>query len=173
LSRRFFIGVVPPDSYRARIMAFRQRWGAVRTDPHITVKAPGGLTADLAWLPRVEAACRLIPRFSVALGYPEMFGEDVVFLPAASSELRLLHRRLVEAVGAVPGPFELQGYHPHLTLGERDHGLSGADLQEIGRMAAAELHPYPSFQVTFVRIYSREDGDSAYWKLTDFPLLAK
>lgn len=170
---RFFIGIVPPDSYRARIVSFRQRWGAPRTEPHITVKAPAGLTDDLAWLDRVEEGCRVFPCFPVSLGHPEMFGQDVVFLKVASPEIRALHSRLVEAAGAVPGPFELQEYVPHLTLGERGHGLSAADLQEIGRMAAAELHPYRSFAVNFVRVYSRGDGNSEYRKFADIPLSAK
>lgn len=45
---QYLIGIVPPTAYAQRIAAFQRRWPTNETpgtvEPHITVKAQGGLT---------------------------------------------------------------------------------------------------------------------------------
>lgn len=40
---KYFIGITPPDDYKEKIVAFRDRWASNRlndvVEPHITVKA--------------------------------------------------------------------------------------------------------------------------------------
>ncbi len=55
---KYFIGIVPMAEYKSKVSAFRSRWGNNNTDevvePHITLKAQGGLTKDLKWLSKVK-----------------------------------------------------------------------------------------------------------------------
>ncbi|MCL4352505.1 MAG: hypothetical protein M1318_07660 [Firmicutes bacterium] len=53
-------------------------------EPHITVKAQGGLTPDLAWTDPVTAVCAAFPRFIVAITGPEFLGDAVVYLGVVS-----------------------------------------------------------------------------------------
>jgi hypothetical protein len=43
----YFIGIVPPEEYMKRIECFQRRWmNYLGVEPHITLKAQGGLTSD-------------------------------------------------------------------------------------------------------------------------------
>jgi 2'-5' RNA ligase len=58
---QYFIGIIPPIEYQQQIIEFQKRWtnnhlpGVV--EPHVTLKAQGGLTADLAWVDSVKDIC--------------------------------------------------------------------------------------------------------------------
>jgi hypothetical protein len=51
---QYFVGVVPPEEYLKRVVAFQKRWTTNRlpevVEPHMTVKAQDGLTEDMNWL---------------------------------------------------------------------------------------------------------------------------
>jgi len=164
---QYFIGIVPPDADKERIDRFRNRWASNRigevVEPHITVKAQGGLTEDLAWLDRVREVCSSFRRFQLSLAEPETFGDAVVFLSVRSDEIYELHRRLVEAVSPSPELikryFEGEYYHPHLTLGQTHFGMSGPEILEMKREARSALAPWPVFPVSFVRVYREIEPD--------------
>lgn len=166
-----FIVIVPPQEYADRIAAFQRRFqcGDPLVGPHITVKAQCGLTQDLDWLPNVEKVCRSFPRFEMALGQPEMFFTNVLYLSINSPKIFDLHRQLVEAVGPTPEQiesyFELEAYVPHLTL-----GMLRPDLEEIRQSAEAELPAFAAFPVEFIRIYAQQETDGAFAILRDIPL---
>jgi hypothetical protein len=55
----FFLGVTPPEDIRQRIVRFQTTFSnKVVAEPHITIKAQSGLTADRAWLKPVEICLR-------------------------------------------------------------------------------------------------------------------
>lgn len=64
---QYFIGIVPPDEVKSRIIKFQTRWENNSllqvVEPHITVKAQGGLTSDKNWVSTVEKICKDIPSF--------------------------------------------------------------------------------------------------------------
>ena len=127
----YFIGALPPAPLSARITDWQQALAHTITAPHVTLKAPGHLSA--AQLDACAEVCRCAPAFEVHLGGVQTFGERVVFLEAFGAGLHALHAQLVSAVGETVTPFELSGYHPHLTL-----AVSWRPLQ-TGRLEAGDL----------------------------------
>ncbi len=172
----YVIGIVPPSPYRQRISEFQRRWPNNQTpgivEPHITVKAQGGLTPDLSWIHPVIAACSTFPRFTAAITVPKFFGDAVVYLGIASTSIHALHRRLVNAISPTPEMiaryFELDHYVPHVTLGQTMRGMTALELRDMGYAADEILRPFPTFDVTGVRIYQEIDG--RYEPFRDVPL---
>lgn len=172
---QYFIGIVPPDADKRRFEEFRNRWSSNGlkdvVEPHITVKAQGGLTEDLSWVHRVKEACARVSPFEVRLTEPATFGTDVVFLGVESTSVLHLHDLLLDAVSPAHEellPFELEDYHPHLTLGQTRWGMAPEEISEMERAAMA-LAPYSSFTVTFVRIY-KEVALNKYLPFKDISL---
>ena len=110
----FFVGVLPPPVVSARILAWQLALGHVITAPHVTLKAPGNLNAEQVLACR--EVCRRTPPFDLQLGGVQTFGQRVIYLAAGGEGLSALHAALVAAVGDPAGEFELDQYHPHLTL---------------------------------------------------------
>ena len=173
---KYFIGIVPPDNYRSTLSQFRKQWPDNWIDeivePHITLKAQGGLTPDESWLEDVRQACRKIEPFEVAIGNTAFFGEDVLYLQVESSELKKLHERLVGAIKPsdemIAQYFELDQFIPHLTLAKTSYGLSVQQLKEMSQLASEELGTC-RFEVNFIRVY-QENGTGVYRKYMDIPL---
>lgn len=47
VNKEYFIGIVPPKEYLKRIELFQTKWmNHLGVEPHITLKAQGGLTPD-------------------------------------------------------------------------------------------------------------------------------
>ena len=173
---QFFIGIVPPDEYKQLIVAFRNRWSSngLRevVEPHVTVKAQSGLTTDLSWLNKVKETCSLFPSFQLSLAEPSSYGTAVTFLSVESKDIYDLHKRLVEAVSPLPELvlfYELDGFHPHLTLGQTLFGMETSEVEEMKEAAKHSLAPFPTFDVTYVRVY-KEIEPNKYVPFEDIQL---
>ncbi|SFJ69792.1 2'-5' RNA ligase [Halobacillus dabanensis] len=174
---RFFIGIVPPKDYKQRVIDFQNQWKfhekQTVVEPHITLKAQSGLTPDQNWMSKVERICNTSSPFTIMLGEPSFFGEDVLYLSMKSSKLEAIHARIVKAIGPAPHLlkkyFELDDYVPHMTLAKTSYGISGQELREMEKAATKLLSPYPSFDVHFIRVF-KEAGPNKYEKLVDLPL---
>ncbi|NHM30654.1 2'-5' RNA ligase family protein [Neobacillus terrae] len=175
---QYFIGVVPPEDYKKRILELQQQWknnSLVHVvEPHITIKAQGGLTPDKSWISDVKKICEDTAPFSVTLNKPMFFGESVLFLSVESEEIFELHRKLVKTISPnndlIKKYMELDLYEPHLTLGQTYWGLTSNELKNMAKVTETELSPYPSFEVSFIRIY-QEVETNKYIKYIDIPLL--
>ncbi|MBD2864032.1 2'-5' RNA ligase family protein [Paenibacillus oceani] len=174
--QQFFIGIVLPDEYKQQVIVFRDRWASngLRevVEPHITVKAQSGLTIDLAWLDKVRRTCSIFPRFKLSLSEPKTFGTAVAFLSVESKEIYDLHRCLMDAVAPSPElvlRYELDGFHPHLTLGQTLFGMEDSEIEEMKNQANNVLAPFPTFDVTFVRVY-KEIQPNKYLPYEDIQL---
>lgn len=158
---QYFIGIVPPDDYKEKIIAFRKRWPSNHlnavAEPHITVKAQGGLTEDLQWLENVRRTCSSIKCFPLTLSGLGAFGNTVTFLSVETAAIVDLHRSLVSVISPsqehIDRYFEFDLFHPHLTLGQTYWGMNEAEIDEMKLLAIDELAPFPTFNVNFVRIY--------------------
>jgi len=175
---QFFVGIVPPEDYLQRITAFQRQWERNLlpdvVEPHIMVKAQGGLTPDNNnWLNEVKAVCKSSPAFRAELRSPDWFGEEVLFLHVESPQLKDLHRKFVRAVGSseqlIKQYFEMDKYHAHLTLGQTRWGMTVEELADMHRRAEEALAPYPAFEIDFVRVYQETEPDR-YRKYVDIPL---
>jgi 2'-5' RNA ligase len=164
---KYFIGITPPDDYKEKIVTIRDRWSSDRlndvVEPHITVKAQGCLTVDLHWLESVRQTCSLIQSFQLSLLEPGSFGSTVTFLNVETSNVIELHRKLVKAISPsqelLDHYFEMDKYHPHLTLGQIYWGLNETEIEEMKLLTINELAPFPTFDVNYVRVYKEVELD--------------
>ncbi|RIW32006.1 2'-5' RNA ligase family protein [Bacillus salacetis] len=177
----YFIGVVPPKDYLNTIETFQCKWiEQSGVEPHITLKAQGGLTADKGWIPKVEKVCGSFAPFHVSLEKPTYFGDNILFLQVKSTGLQKLHQQLVQEISPsedlIKKYYELEAFIPHLTLGKEQYGgnissgLAKKELKEMERLADKELAPYPEFEVNFVRIYELNTEKQRYERYSDIPL---
>lgn len=173
---QFFIGIAPPDEYKQQIECWTSNGLRNVVEPHITVKAQSGLTPDLGWLNNVKHACSSFPNFRLGLAAPSTYGTAVAFLSVESIKIFELHMQLMNAVSPSTEdilPYELDGFHPHLTLGQTRWGMEESEVTEMIEKASTDLLPFPTFDVTFVRVYQEietnkyvpfEDIRLAYWR---------
>src|SRR3989344_8550675 len=157
---KFIIGIVPPLTTKERVLNFQKSFPSNKVpyfhEPHITLKAPNGLTEDKSWLAKVMTLVGNYPRFTIELHGLGGFEKRVLFLqPMFSQELIDLHLKLVTLL--CPNIednnkfFEGAVWHPHLTLGETTWGgMTEEELKIMRNKAEFELHNIPPFQVDFV-----------------------
>ena len=181
MKAEYFIGIVPPEEYLERIEHFQSRWiNHLGVEPHITLKAQGGLTPDKMWIGKVQKVCVNFKPFPVSLGKPKYFGENILYLSVNSNNLHELHQKIVQEISPseelIKQYFELDAFVPHLTLGKEHYGgnistgLSKKDLKEMERLAYKELKPFPDFEVNFIRVYELNIEKQRYEIHLDFPL---
>ncbi|WP_419887542.1 2'-5' RNA ligase family protein [Neobacillus niacini] len=174
---QYFIGIVPSDDYKSKVLKFQKHWTNNSlpdvVEPHITIKAQGGLTPEKDWLKKVENVCKTTLPFKVKINKPAFFGVSVLFLSVESNEIFELHRKIVNEVSPekylIKKYMELDDYVPHLTLGQTHWGLSSEELKEMAQFSDEQLSPYPSFEVDFLRVY-QEIQPNKYRKYIDIPL---
>lgn len=177
---KFFIGIVPPLATKERIFEFQKSFPSNKVpyfnEPHITLKAPSGLTEDKAWLAPVMALVGNQIPFEIRLEGLDGFEDRVLFLnPVSSEKLVGLHNKLVTLLNPDAETMEkfYEGtlYHPHVTLGETTWGgMTKEELMIMKKKAETEFYYVPPFLVTFVRVYQKDTDDGLYQKLIDIPL---
>lgn len=173
---QYFIGISPPRNFANEVSRFRKKWPDNWIDeivePHITLKAQGGLATDESWIEDVRKACKETERFEVIIGRTAFLGEEILYLQVESQGLKKLHERLVAVVEPtdemIAQYFELDRFVPHLTLAKTSYGLSVRQLKEMAQLANEELE-ICRFKVESIRIY-QENGSGAYRKYMDIPL---
>ncbi|AWN22072.1 hypothetical protein DKM44_01475 [Deinococcus irradiatisoli] len=111
----FFIGIVPPPPFAARVRAWQAKLNHDVPEPHVTLLAPAPVP-EARWHAVAALVATRRTAAEVRLGGVERFGDRVIFLKVDAPELGILHRDLVETLGEAPGEFALDKYHPHLTL---------------------------------------------------------
>lgn len=170
--RTFFIGVVPPAALAERVLAWQARLEHAITAPHVTLKAPGQFSE--VQLAACERACARTPAFEVQLGAVQTFPDRAVYLSASGPGLHPLHTELVAAVGLATGPFELEGYHPHLTLALAWRPLAGSWAAALASAQAefADLERAPlRFTVAEAALFRKDRAGEPYQMVSRWPLL--
>lgn len=174
---QYFIGIVPNEEYKMKVIGFRNKWknnsiGEV-VEPHITLKAQGGLTPDEKWISKVEEVCNQTRPFKITIDKPMFFGDQILYLNVLSKELHSLHKNIVREVAPsndlIRKYFELENYVPHMTLAKTSYGLTKQELNNMAKLAEKELMPYPVFNVNFIRVY-KESSPNKYIRHIDIPL---
>ncbi|WP_394218727.1 2'-5' RNA ligase family protein [Halobacillus trueperi] len=172
-----FIGLIPPEGFKEKVIHFQKKWSENTitevVEPHVTLKAQGGLTPDRHWLNEVRETCRKLKPFRIQLGAPAFFGDDVLYLSVRSDKLYGLHKQMVQVAAPtreqIDAYFELDHFVPHLTLAKTSHGLSKQDLVDMAAAADKEFRPFPAFEVDQIRVYE-EKLPNTYSKLVDLSL---
>ena len=176
MDKEYFIGIVPPKEYLDRIEQLQRKWMKhLGVEPHITLKAQGGLTLDKKWIDKVKKVCENFESFQMSLDKPMYFGDFILYLSVNSNNLLDLHQKIVQEISPsddqIKKYFELDDFVPHLTLGKVQHGLSIQELRDMEKLAEKELTPYPNFEVNFIRIYELSIEKQRYDKYLDIPLI--
>lgn len=177
----YFIGIVPPKDYLCRIEKFQNKWmRQLGVEPHITLKAQGGLTSDEKWVAKVCNVCERVKPFQVSLDEPKYFGDNILYLSVISNGLIHLHQEVLQEIAPpkhlIKQYFEGDEYVPHLTLGteyvsnDLKNGLSTIDLNEMEKLSNEILSPFPSFEVDFIRVYKLNIQKKIYEKHFDISL---
>lgn len=175
MGKEYFIGIVPPKEYLDRIEQLQRKWiNHLGVEPHITLKAQGGLNLNKKWIDKVKQVCENFEPFYMSLDKPKYFGDCILYLSVNSSNLLELHQKIVRGISPsddlIKKYFELDDFVPHLTLGKVQHGFSLQELREMEKLAENELTPYPNFEVNFIRIYELSIEKQRYEKYLDISL---
>jgi len=135
---KYFIGIIPSEKVKESILDFQK---SIKNnsypylfEPHITVKAPGGLTEDLQWIDKIKERLSSFPCFSVYLDGVSTFEENgVVFLvPGPKDKIKELHKTLFDIIDSKKTfEFEDEDYHSHLTLAGVKWGISMEQILDI------------------------------------------
>ena len=177
----YFIGIVPPEKYLQQLVHFQSRWiKQVGVEPHITLKAQGGLSPDKKWIDKVQKVCNTFKPFEISLEEPNYFRDNILYLSVKSDEIHRLHQKIVHEISPpeylIQRYFELDSFVPHLTLAKEQYGgnistgLSKEELKDMEKSATKELKPYPTFKVNFIRIYELQLKKQKYEKYLDLAL---
>ncbi|WP_246944748.1 2'-5' RNA ligase family protein [Bacillus pinisoli] len=74
---QYFIGIVPSEEYKEKIeevqLSLKNNLLPDIVEPHITIKAQGGLTADKEWLKEVQRICTETSPFNLKIDKPAFF----------------------------------------------------------------------------------------------------
>lgn len=173
---QYFIAITPPTDYLKKVEHFQRKWlDFLLAEPHVTLKAQGGLTSDKEWIKKVENVCKEIQPFELSLAQPNYFGDNILYLSVVSEQLYPLHEAIVHAISPsndlIKQYFELDDFVAHLTLGKEQSGLSKQELTHMALSAEKELTPYPTFRVQSIRIYELHSKSTRYEPILDIPLL--
>lgn len=175
----FGLGIPLPQDYARLIEPFRvekAEWATrpMRSDPHISIKGPAGLSDSPDSIGTVTEIARRTERFSIQLTEPAIFdGEPILYLGVDSPGWWQLHRALVDTItaetGAAMHPFEVKGWIPHATVIRLKPELRG---NQATIMAATEiaLSPFPVFEVGTLRMYRQEQPEARWTSFHDFPI---
>lgn len=175
MPNQYFIGITPPHDYLTKVEHFQRKWiNFLGVEPHITLKAQGGLTSDKKWIEKVENVCKRIQPFMLTLSKPHYFGANILYLSVTCDQLFPLHEAIVKAISPpeelIKHYFELDDYVGHLTLGKEQYGISKSALKDMELLAEKELSPYPTFKVKSIRIYELKLNSKRYEPYVDLPL---
>lgn len=170
---RYFIGIRPPQTQSILITHVMNLLGDPWPVPHITLKAPDGLTPDLNWLTKVREIAAQTPRFDVTIGAPRSFGNRVLYLSVEGAALERLHDDLSKIVSHANGfehdPSDARSFTPHLTLSVAHEGHG---LPPIGAWALA-LHDLETFEVTELTVFRRDVPSTHYQPWATLPVASR
>ena len=163
---KYFIAIEPLRDQRVRIATVMRQMGDPWPVPHITVKAPDGLTSDLAWLPRVREVAARSARFIVTIGEARTFGNRILYLSVEGTNLAQLHQSILEVISPnsdlEPTFSKEREYVPHLTLAIAHKENALPPYEQL----VSTLQKLDPFEVVELTIYRREDPATHYrvWK---------
>lgn len=170
---KYFIGIIPPENIFNTILNIQQQFGDNRLEPHITLRSPVTPVDASNWLDSIKKVTASFAPFDIHLPATGYFGKRVLFIKVQSADLKQLYKQVVTAIK----PFEPvvkedhYDYHPHLTLGRSWCGFTRHDFEKMQEMADQYLSVKPvSFNVDFLRVYQKPQGNKRYEKLVDLSL---
>ena len=175
---KYFIAIPILGELSEKIKNFRRTFltgSLMMAEPHVTVKAHGGLSGDEKWVSKIKEAIEKTNCFELTLKGVDTFGNKVILLKAEPFEkLFQIHKMIVDEVN--PGEADIKKYHelgsyaPHSTLYEATTTEDHAKFLEIFNLATNAFNEKFSFNVSTIRIYKQDIAGMPYRKLIDIEL---
>lgn len=160
----FFIGITLPPTLAQDIEAWRRRFRAPRTAPHITLIPPfewsHGFDKLAALVQSVTAHRQPFLIRGEGIG---SFGRAVLFVNVEpSSELAVYQSELAQTLAEFGVPLESRPYHPHITLATR---LTPAVFHQY-RTELAGYNPRYEFPFPGASIFQlMPEGQGKRWQI--------
>ncbi len=176
---KYFIAIPILGEPRDRIIKFQKRFlkqgSVIFAEPHVTIKASGGLTPDEAWIQKVKEVVAGSNSFTLSLEKIETFGNKVVILKAEPFNVLFnLHKAIVEELDETEEDIkkyhELGSYYPHSTLFEVEMNEDHSKFLEVLGAAKEVFDSEEVVQVSKIRVYKQDIPDVPYRKLVDIEL---
>ena len=158
------IAILPPAELSRKIRLLQCQFGDNGIEPHITVKAQGGLGDNLKWFELAKEIARKTPPIHVTLGDIKKFGNEVLYISVDSPGIITLHNEILDKLDLhdeiIERFFERDLFTPHLTLGRTQTGYKHEDFPKMKELAEELLaNSETGFYATFMRVYSIEKGN--------------
>lgn len=173
----YFIGIVPPEDYKQKIVAFQKMWPGNKlpgyVNPHITLKAPTGLKSDLKWIDDIKTVLAGYRPFNMKIGGPAFFDKEVLYLQIFSDTAQRIHEQIIAALLPklkVNLSAESERFNMHLTLATVWSGNNWQELLKMQGMADKFLAPYPQFTVQSIRVFEKHTPKNSYHTFCDIDL---
>jgi 2'-5' RNA ligase len=168
---QYFLGIVPPEEIYNPVIKLQRQFGDNRTEPHITVKGPGGIPEDNKWIDQVKKILYNRNQLRIEIAGAEFFGNDVLYLKVNSNDLISLHIDLIDFFK--PGELLLKNfyegkfYQPHLTVAQASTGYSNKDLLIMKNIIDETFEEKYFFTADFLRVYLSDEYEMKSEKLED------
>lgn len=166
---QYFMAIPAPDKISEIVRSARTSLGLTQlvAEPHITVKAQGGLAENTLWMNKIKAVVESTSPIRVKTRGVSSFGDKVAFIDIESPELLKLHERLVEAVNPDTSTrtkyFERTGeFHLHITFATEKI----PEATQLIEKELMDMEPF-IFTATYVRIFRQEKEGLLYQKFLD------
>ena len=158
---RLFVAIRPPVEVRARLLAAMGGVGGARWQGddqlHLTLRFIGDVDRHQAEDVHAALAAVHHPRFEIALAGVGAFdrrGEPTVLWAGVAPQepLKILHKKIDQAIARIGLEPERRAYSPHITLARLPHGSGpvGGFLETASRLASQP------FQVEEFRLYESD-----------------
>lgn len=176
---KYFIAIPILDEPSEKIKNFQRAFSAksiIMAEPHVTVKAQGGLSGDEKWVSKIKEVIEKTNCFELTLSSVETFGNKVILLKAEPFEkLFQIHKICVDEINPTEADIkkyhELGSYIPHSTLFEVDVKEDHSRFLEIFNSAKRTFNEKITFKVSTIRIYKQDIIGVPYRKLIDIELI--
>ncbi len=170
----YFIAISPPDPLYAQVVNFQMGKACRLVEPHITLKAQGGLVDPPTWAEIVRSICIVTPPFPVEVGGVHSFNKDVIYIDVASPGILSLHHVLLNALRPTEEEIlrdhEMEGYVPHLTLAQNIPGWDIDNFEDVLHEAEARFTNFSKFQCRSVKIYRSAAPHGQYRVFKEYKL---
>ena len=172
LQSRTWDACLDVSGYLPRVVKFQAQLGHVMTPPHITLLSPS-VRPETIWVKLARAVAARHHPTVVQLGGVGTFGSRVIFLTPDAPGLRPIHDDLVRTQGQAPGQFDLDHYHPHLSvvLSWRPLSVGWTEALKLARQEFGELDTAPvHFTASELVLFRKDAPGGIYTEYAHFPL---
>ena len=165
---RYFLGIIPEKNIMESIIAFQKMNPNNKLPqyvlPHITLFTPFVVPNGPELDGKVLKFFRETVPFLISLNGTSTFGNHTVYLNVQSRPLKLFHDKILELLKSWKYSNQISGLNrefvPHLTLGQKIHGLNEKEILEIKEKANGFYFSKTEFLCKDVILFGKRTKES-------------